>query len=117
TTRREIFYWTAILLTFALGTGLGDYLAEALGLGYLTTGAIFGAVIFVIAMAYAFLRLDSITAFWSVYILTRPLGASFGDLLSQPREYGGLGLGTIVTSALFLLVIVAVVIYMSFRHE
>ncbi len=113
TTRREIFYWVAILLTFALGTGVGDYVAETLAVGYLATGAIFAAVIAAVAFSYFVLKLDPILSFWSAYILTRPLGASLGDLLSQPTDYGGLGLGTIVTSALFLLVIAAVVAYIT----
>lgn len=117
TTRREIFYWLAILLTFALGTAVGDLVAEVFGLGYLTTGILFGAVIAAIALAYYVLHVDAVLAFWLAYILTRPLGASFGDLLSQPVEYGGLGFGTIVTSLLFLAGIVAIVIYMSVTYR
>ncbi|MGV3549608.1 COG4705 family protein [Rhizobium sp.] len=117
TFRREAFYWLAILFTFALGTAAGDLVAEAFGFGYLTTAIIFGAVIALIAAGYYFLGVNSILAFWLAYIFTRPLGASFGDLLSQPLEYGGLGLGTIVTSLIFLAVIVATVIYMTIRHE
>ncbi|CAM4350636.1 hypothetical protein [Palleronia rufa] len=113
TTRREAFYWLAILFTFALGTGAGDLVAEQFGLGYMATGILFGMIIASITFGYYALQLDGILAFWIAYIFTRPLGASFGDLLSQPREYGGLGLGTIVTSAIFLTVIVGIVIYMS----
>ncbi|MGV8949726.1 MAG: hypothetical protein ACOH2M_01395 [Cypionkella sp.] len=113
TTRREIFYWLAILFTFALGTAVGDYIAETLGLGYLATGLVFLAVIAAIAVAHLVFKADAILTFWLAYILTRPLGASFGDLLSQPMEYGGLGLGTIVTSVLFLAVIAALVAYMT----
>lgn len=89
TTRREIFYWLAILFTFALGTAAGDLVAESFGIGYLATGLLFGAIIATIAFAYYVLKLGGIAAFWLAYILTRPLGASFGDLLSQPGEYGG----------------------------
>ena len=106
TTRREAFYWLAILFTFALGTAAGDLVAEQFSLGYLATGILFGMIIASLALGYFFLKLDPILGFWLVYILTRPLGASFGDLLSQPKQYGGLGLGTIMTSAIFLLVIV-----------
>ncbi len=113
TTRREAFYWLAILFTFALGTAAGDLVAEHYGLGYLPTGILFGLIIASITFGYYALRLDAIWAFWIAYIFTRPLGASFGDLLSQPAEYGGLGLGTIVTSAIFLTVIVATVAWMS----
>ncbi|MGV1768320.1 COG4705 family protein [Rhizobium rhizogenes] len=113
TTRREAFYWLAILFTFALGTAVGDLVAEVFALGYLTTGLLFGGIIAVIAIAYYGFRLNAILAFWLAYILTRPLGASFGDLLSQPREYGGLGFGTIATSLLFLSAIIGLVIYLT----
>lgn len=113
TTRREAFYWLAILFTFALGTAVGDLVAEVFALGYLTTGLLFGGIIAVIAIAHYGFRLNAILAFWLAYILTRPLGASFGDLLSQPLEYGGLGFGTIVTSMLFLSAIITLVIYMT----
>ncbi len=113
TTRREVFYWLAILFTFSLGTSVGDLLAEQFDLGYLATGLIFGAVIAVITFGYYGLALNSIVAFWLAYILTRPLGASFGDVLSQPVEYGGFGFGTTYTSLLFLGGIVATVIYLS----
>ncbi len=110
---REAFYWLAILLTFALGTAVGDLVAEQFGLGYLATGILFGMIILSLSLGYFFLGLDGTLAFWLVYIFTRPLGASFGDLLSQPVEYGGLGLGTIVTSEMFLAVIVAIVLWMT----
>ena len=113
TTRREGFYWLAILFTFALGTAAGDLVAEHFALGYMATGILFGMIIASVTAGYFVLKLDGIWAFWIAYIFTRPLGASFGDLLSQPAEYGGYGLGTIMTSALFLAAIVAIVIYMS----
>jgi len=113
TTRREGFYWLAILFTFALGTAAGDLVAEHFALGYMATGILFGMIIVSITFGYFVLKLDGIWAFWIAYIFTRPLGASFGDLLSQPSEYGGLGFGTIITSAMFLTAIVAIVIYMS----
>jgi uncharacterized membrane-anchored protein len=117
TTRREAFYWLAILFTFALGTAAGDLVAEKFALGYAATGVLFGMIIVSLSIGYFFLRLDGILGFWLIYILTRPLGASFGDLLSQSRQYGGLGLGTVITSGIFLAVIVAVVAYMTVRHE
>lgn len=117
TTRREVYYWLAILFTFSLGTAAGDLVAEHFELGYLTTGLLFGGIIATIAFAYYVLKIDGILAFWLAYILTRPLGASFGDLLSQPTEYGGLGFGTIITSAIFLTAIIAIVAYMTFTHD
>lgn len=117
TGRREAFYWLVILFTFALGTAAGDLVAEQFGLGYLATGVLFGSIILSLAIGYFVLGLDGILAFWLVYIFTRPLGASLGDLLSQPGEYGGLGFGTIVTSAIFLACIAATVFYMTLSHD
>ncbi|WP_025157809.1 COG4705 family protein [Leifsonia aquatica] len=113
TRRREAFYWLAILFTFALGTAAGDLLAEQLDLGYLASVGVFAAAIVVVAVAHAALRLNAVVAFWIAYVLTRPLGASLGDLLSQPTDAGGLGLGTVTTSALFLLAIVALVVSLT----
>lgn len=117
TTRREAFYWLAILFTFALGTAAGDLVAEQYELGYLTTGLLFCAIIASFYIGYAVFKLNAILMFWLAYIFTRPLGASFGDLLSQPTDYGGLGFGTVITSALFLSAIVAIVMYMSVTHD
>jgi uncharacterized membrane-anchored protein len=108
TRKRELFYWSAILCTFALGTAAGDLATEALRLGF-TWGLVgFGALI---AATYTAWRLggNAVLTFWIAYILTRPLGASLGDLLTQDKAYGGLGLGAMWTSALFLSVIVLLV--------
>lgn len=112
TKRREAFYWLIILFTFALGTAAGDLMAESLGLGYLATGAIVCAVIASMTVAWR-CGLDSVLAFWIAYIMTRPLGASLGDLLSQSSNNGGLGLGATVTSAIFILAILLIVIFLS----
>jgi len=117
TTQREVFYWLAILFTFALGTAAGDLVSEVFDFGYLVTGILFGAVIAAIAFAYYVFELNGILAFWLAYIFTRPLGASFGDLLSQPPEYGGLGFGTVVTSLMFLACIVAIVVIMTLMRD
>jgi uncharacterized membrane-anchored protein len=114
TTRREQFYWLAILFTFALGTAAGDLATEALGLGFNLGVVAFGALIAAIAASY-YLGANAVLTFWIAYILTRPLGASLGDLLSQAREYGGLGLGTVYTSVGFLAVIVALVALVTVR--
>lgn len=113
TARREVFYWLAILFTFALGTSAGDWLAEGLGLGYLQAGLAYGAAIALIALAYYRFRLDGILAFWLAYILTRPMGASYGDLLAQSKTDGGLGLGTTITSAIFFAGIAVLIVYMT----
>ena len=112
TRRRELFYWTAILFTFALGTASGDLATEALGMGFTWGVVVFGGLIVLAYLAY---RLDAnaVLTFWIAYVLTRPLGASLGDLLSQAHTYGGLGLGTVVTSAVFLAVIVGLVAWVS----
>jgi uncharacterized membrane-anchored protein len=94
TARREAFYWAAVLFTFALGTAGGDLAAERLDLGYPVSALMFAALIAVVAAVRFGLGLNAILAFWTAYILTRPLGATLGDLLSQPRDGGGLGLGT-----------------------
>ena len=117
TRARELFYWLAILCTFALGTAAGDLLAERLNAGFLNATLIFASSIGLIYLAYRFFKLGPILAFWLAYILTRPLGASFGDYLSQPVADGGLGLGTVGTSALFLSVILALVIYLTATHK
>lgn len=117
TARREVFYWLTILFTFALGTAAGDLAAEGLALGYLQAGLGYLALIGVIATAYYLFKMNGILAFWLAYIFTRPMGASFGDLFSQPVESGGLGFGTVVTSLLFLTGIVAVIVYMQLSHE
>lgn len=116
TRRRELFYWAAILFTFTLGTAAGDLATEALGLGFNVGVIAFGALIAAIGAAYA-LGGNAVLTFWLAYILTRPLGASLGDLLSQAREYGGLGLGTIYTSVTFLTVIVALVAWLTFEGD
>lgn len=116
-TKREVYYWLAILFTFALGTAAGDFLAETLQLGYLLSAVLFGAAIGLVTVVHYRLRLNAILAFWLAYILTRPFGASFGDLLSQPAQGGGMGLGTVVTSAGFLIVIAALVAFMSTRER
>src|SRR4051795_4416624 len=114
TTRREAFYWLAILFTFALGTAAGDLTAEKADLGYGVSIAIFGGAIALVAVAHFVFKLNAVLSFWLAYILTRPLGASIGDFMSQKSaKYGGLGLGTTGTSYIFLACIIALVLYLS----
>src|ERR1700761_3143038 len=113
TTRRESFYWATILFTFALGTSAGDLLSEKLAFGYLPTVGIFAGAIAVIAFCHFALRMNAILSFWLAYILTRPLGASIGDYLASPKTEGGLGLGTTVTSIIFLSTILALVVFLA----
>lgn len=113
TTKRESFYWLAILFTFALGTAAGDLVAEGLNLGYWISALMFAALIGVVTIAYYRFKLNAVLAFWIAYILTRPLGASLGDYLSQSHQEGGLGLGTVWTSAIFIITILSLVIYLT----
>jgi uncharacterized membrane-anchored protein len=118
TTRREAFYWLAILFTFALGTAAGDLSAEKLDLGYAVSILIFGGLIAAVTFGYYALRLNAVLAFWLAYILTRPLGASIGDEMSQnSHKYGGLGLGTTGTSYIFLGCILALVTFLSITRR
>jgi uncharacterized membrane-anchored protein len=117
TRRREAFYWLAILFTFALGTAAGDLAAERLGLGYWKAALVFGGLIAIVSVAHFRFRLNAVLSFWIAYILTRPLGASIGDELSQSRHDGGLGLGTAGTTYLFLATILAVVAYLTVTRK
>ncbi len=117
TTRREAFYWFTVLFTFALGTAAGDLAAERLALGYSLSAVLFAGIIGLVTLAHYRFNLGAVTAFWLAYILTRPLGASLGDFLSQARASGGLGLGTTVTSFIFLAAIVVVVAYLSVTRK
>lgn len=113
TTKRELFYWAAILFTFALGTAAGDLAAEGLHLGYAISALLFGILIAVVTLAHYVFKLNAVLAFWIAYVLTRPFGASCGDLLSKPPNQGGLGLGTIGTSAIFLVTIIGLIVYLT----
>ena len=112
TSRREGFYWLTVLVTFALGTAAGDLFGENLSLGYLTSLVIFASVIAAVFLAHRLFKLNAILSFWIAYILTRPLGASMGDYLSQDG-LGGRGLGTTVTSIIFLAAILATVVFLT----
>lgn len=110
TRRREAFYWAAILFAFALGTSAGDWFAEGIGLGYLPSVAVFAGAIAVVAVARFGFKASAVVTFWVAYVLTRPLGASIGDLLTQAPKDGGLGFGTAVVSDAFLAVILGGVV-------
>jgi uncharacterized membrane-anchored protein len=126
TLKREAFYWTAILFTFALGTAAGDLVAEKYNLGYGKSVVLFAGLIALVALAFWKFKLNGIFAFWAAYVLTRPLGASIGDLFSQPRQVAadadagtgkGFGFGTTGTSVIFLGAIVVVVILMTIQQR
>ncbi len=127
TAKREAFYWLSILFTFALGTAAGDLIAEKYSLGYTKSMLLFVGVIAIVTIAHFKANLNAILAFWAAYVVTRPLGASIGDLLSQPRKLApggdpagfqpGLGLGTTATSLIFLGAILAVIVFMTAQQR
>ncbi|WP_431088975.1 COG4705 family protein [Paenibacillus sp. 8b26] len=113
TIKREIFYWATIFFTFALGTAAGDLISEGLDLGYWRSAFMFASLIGIITFAHYRLKFNAVWSFWMAYIVTRPLGASLGDYLSQSHADGGLGLGTAGTSVIFLVTILILVIYLA----
>lgn len=114
TRKREAFYWLAILFTFALGTSAGDLIAEKLNLGYGKSIFLFAGLIAIVSFTHFILKLlNGVLTFWIAYVLTRPLGASIGDFMSQPKSNGGLGLGTTETSFIFLGAILIIVVFLS----
>jgi uncharacterized membrane-anchored protein len=113
TLRRELFYWAAVLATFAMGTALGDLTATTLHLGYFASGLLFTALFAVPAVGYRFLGLNAVLAFWSAYVLTRPMGASYADWLGVPQSLGGLGWGRGTVAVVFTIPIVALVAYLT----
>ncbi len=116
TRRAEIFYWMAILVSNTLGTALGDFLADSSGLGFLGGAAVISAALLAIAIAYFLTRINRVALFWMAFVLTRPFGATFGDLLTKPTTNGGLGFGTIGSSAVLGVLLVAL-IFISYRKD
>ncbi|MEO8459189.1 MAG: hypothetical protein ABI451_01560 [Dokdonella sp.] len=116
TTRAEMFYWVAILFSNTLGTALGDFLADDSGLGFFGGALLIGSTIALTALAYRFTRLNHVLLFWVAFVLTRPFGATFGDLLTKPIEKGGLGFGTIGSSAILAIILIAFVIHTTRRN-
>jgi uncharacterized membrane-anchored protein len=117
TPSREAFYWLAILVTFVLGAAIGDLAAEATNLGYGAAVTVFALAITATEAARRFLGLGTLTAFWLAYVLTRPLGSVLGDLLSQPTDAGGLGVGTPLPGLVFLAAIVAIIAHLTASHR
>ena len=111
TSRREKFYWATVFATFALGTALGDFTATTLGLGYLSSAVFFCVVIMIPWVGWARLRLNEIFAFWFAYVVTRPVGASFADYFSKPKDVSGLGFGDLQTAGVLTILVVVFVAY------
>jgi uncharacterized membrane-anchored protein len=117
TTRREIFYWCTVLGTFALGTASGDMTAYTMHLGYFSSGVLFAVVLAIPALGYWLFGLNEIIAFWFVYIMTRPVGASFSDWISVSHSRGGLGLGEGPVSLVLTIIIVVLVGYLTISKK
>ncbi|WGY67801.1 hypothetical protein KEC55_13225 [Burkholderia cepacia] len=113
TRKVELLYWIAILFSNTLGTALGDFLADSSGLGFGGGALLIGGLLAVIVLAHYFTRISGVLLFWAAFVLTRPFGATVGDLLTKPVAKGGLALGTVGSSAVLLGVLVALVIYAS----
>ena len=113
TQRREAFYWATVFATFALGTALGDFTATSLNLGYLGSGILFGVVILLPALAWWKLGLNAVAAFWMSYVVTRPLGASFADYISKPRDLSGIAFGDGPTAVVFAAAVLVLVAYLA----
>lgn len=109
--RAELFYWTAILFSNTLGTALGDFLADDSGLGFLGSAALIGGTLLLITLANAFTRINRILLFWLAFVLTRPFGATFGDLLMKPPSKGGMGFGAIGSSLVLAVLLLGFILY------
>jgi uncharacterized membrane-anchored protein len=115
--KTEVFYWLAILTSNTLGTALGDFLADSSGFGYLWSNALIGAGIGIIALAFFTTKISRVALFWAAFILTRPFGATLGDILTKVPEKGGLGFGTIGSSAVLLTILIAMIWITYMRNK
>lgn len=115
--RRELFYWAAVLATFALGTAAGDWTATTMGLGYFSSGLLFAGIILIPAFGYWLLGFNEILSFWFAYVITRPLGASFADWLGKSKSVGARGYGDGVVAGVLTLLIIICVAYMTFNRR
>jgi uncharacterized membrane-anchored protein len=115
--RPELFYWATVLVTFALGTAAGDLTATTFGWGYLVSGFVFAAAIVVPALAFRARAMNAVAAFWTAYVITRPLGASFADWMGVPVARHGLGWGTGPVTVAWAVVIAALVAYLAMRPD
>ena len=117
TRRAELFYWIAILVSNTLGTALGDYLADDSGLGFLGGAALIGGLIALTAAAYYTTRIDRVALFWIAFVLTRPFGATFGDLLTKSTDKGGLDFGTIGSSLVLATILAVLIVFTTMRAK
>jgi uncharacterized membrane-anchored protein len=117
TKKAEIFYWTAILFSNTLGTALGDFLADSSGLGFLGGAVLIGSLLALVVLIYYFTKVNRVVLFWIAFVLTRPFGATFGDVLTKPIARGGLNLGTIGSSIVLGAILVIFILYTTIRHK
>jgi uncharacterized membrane-anchored protein len=117
TRKVEIFYWTAILFSNTLGTALGDFLADSSGLGFLGGAILIGSLLALVVLVYYVTRISRVVLFWIAFVLTRPFGATFGDVLTKPIEKGGLNLGTIGSSIVLGTILVIFIVYTTIKHQ
>jgi uncharacterized membrane-anchored protein len=117
TKKAEIFYWTAILFSNTLGTALGDFLADSSGLGFLGGAVLIGSLLALVVLVYYFTKVNRVVLFWIAFVLTRPFGATFGDVLTKPIERGGLNLGTIGSSIVLASILVIFIVYTTIKHK
>jgi uncharacterized membrane-anchored protein len=117
TVKGEIFYWTAILFSNTLGTALGDFLADSSGLGFAGSNILITSILVLIVLAHYFTKISTVVLFWIAFILTRPFGATFGDVLTKSPEQGGVGFGTVGASLVFASILVILIIYETFWHK
>lgn len=115
--RGEAFYWTAILFSNTLGTALGDFLADDSGLGFLGSALLISGVLLLVVLAYFFTKISRIFLFWIAFVLTRPFGATFGDLLTKSHEKGGLDYGTWGASIILFGLLLALIIYETIKRK
>lgn len=112
-TKPEILYWLVILVSNTLGTALGDYLADSSGLGFFGGAMLISSVITITAIAYWYTTVSRVALFWIAFVLTRPLGATIGDLMTKPIEHGGLNWGTQGSSFALFIMLVSIILYTS----
>lgn len=113
--RAEVFYWAAILCSNTLGTALGDFLADDSGLGFLGSAALIAGLLVLVLLAYRYTKLSHVALFWAAFVLTRPFGATFGDVLTKPKDHGGLALGTAGSSAVLAVILVVALVWTERR--
>lgn len=117
TKKRELFYWSTVLVTFALGTATGDLTAGSMNLGYLLSAIIFAIIILIPLIGYKIFKLNEVFTFWFAYIITRPLGASVADWMSVGTSRGGLGFGTGIISGILTILIIFIVVYFTIKNK